>query len=71
MVKILDRIKNPQDVQGSTLYLAQIITLYLGLVDNDHCTTLHFRWVKAAVSEPCSVCTGHIGELGAYITVLV
>jgi len=31
VAKILDRIKNPQDVQGLTLYLAQIITLYLGL----------------------------------------
>jgi len=31
VVKILDRIKNPQDVQGLTLYLAQIINLYLGL----------------------------------------
>jgi len=26
VVKILDRIKNPQDVQGLTLYLPQIIT---------------------------------------------
>jgi hypothetical protein len=31
VVKILDRIENPQDVQGLTLYLAQIITLYLVL----------------------------------------
>jgi len=31
VVKILDSIKNPQDVQGLTLYLGQIITLYLGL----------------------------------------
>jgi len=31
VVKILDRIKNTQDVQGLTLYLAQIITLYLVL----------------------------------------
>ena len=31
VVKILDRIKNPQDVRGLTLYLAQIITLYLVL----------------------------------------
>jgi len=30
VVKVLDRIKNPQFVQGLTLYLAQI-TLYLGL----------------------------------------
>jgi len=31
MVKILDRRKNPQDVQGLNFYLGQIITLYLGL----------------------------------------
>ena len=31
VVKLLDRIKTPQDVQGLTLYLGQIITLYLGL----------------------------------------
>jgi len=31
IVKILDRRKTPQDVQGFTLYLAQIITLYLDL----------------------------------------
>jgi len=31
VVKILVRRKNPQDVQGLTLYLGQIITLYLGL----------------------------------------
>jgi len=31
VVKILDRRKNPQDVQGLTLYLGQIKTLYLGL----------------------------------------
>jgi len=31
VVKILDIIKNPQDVQGLTLYLGQILTLYLGL----------------------------------------
>ena len=30
-VKIFDSRKNPQDVQGLTLYLGQIITLYLGL----------------------------------------
>jgi len=28
VVKILDRIKNSQDVRGLTLYLAQIITFY-------------------------------------------
>jgi len=31
MVKNFDRRENPQDVQGLTLYLGQIITLYLGL----------------------------------------
>jgi len=30
-VKIFDSRKNPQDVQGLTLYLGQIITLYWGL----------------------------------------
>ena len=45
VVKILDRIKNPQDVQGLTLYLAQIITFIWSFVDNDHCRTLHLRWI--------------------------
>jgi len=31
VVKILDRIKNPQDIQGLTLYLGQKIILYLDL----------------------------------------
>jgi len=31
VVKFFDRRKNPQDVQGLTLYLGQIITLYLSL----------------------------------------
>jgi len=31
MVRIFDRRKNQQDVQGLTLYLGQITTLYLGL----------------------------------------
>jgi len=31
VVKLLVRRKNPQDVEGLTLYLGRIITLYLGL----------------------------------------
>jgi len=45
VVKILDRIKNPQDIQGLTLYLAQIIIFIWSFVDNDHCRTLHLRWI--------------------------
>ena len=53
VVKIFDRRKNPQDVQGLTLYLGQIITLYLGLccITNivQHSIFVEFNSMLAAV----------------------
>ena len=53
MVKNIDRRKNPQDVQGLTLYLSQITTLYLGLccITNivQHSVFVEFNRMLAAI----------------------
>jgi len=53
VVKNFDRRKNPQDVQGLTLYLSQITTLYLGLccITNivQHSVFVEFNRMLAAI----------------------
>ena len=58
--KIFDRRKNPQDVQGLTLYLDQIITLYLGLccITNivHHSIFVEFCRMLASRLQECKGC---------------
>jgi len=60
VVKIFDKRKIPQDVQGLTLYLGQIITLYLGLccITNivQHSVFVEFSRMLASRLKECKGC---------------
>jgi len=60
VVIFFDRRKNPQDVQGLTLYLGQIITLYLGLccITNivHHSVFVEFCRMFASRLQECKGC---------------
>jgi len=71
VVKIFDRRKNPQDVRGLTLYLGQIITLYLSLccIDNivQHSVFVEFSRMLASRIKQCKVCESGNSLAGIFL----
>jgi len=69
VVKNFDRRKNPQDVQGLTFYLGQIITLYLGLycitTIVQHSVFVEFSRMLAVRRNECKGCENGNPPAGA------